>query len=185
MAGKKPFALTGANALIKLGAKILAYATDFSFQAAMETLGVETLGRLEVVEYSLVGYRVSGSFSVIRYATKGGLVSAGGNGMPDAIEADNGNSMENMGFKAHMNPRDVITSSTFDIEVFNTKVGATAGTVDINQTLIKIIDARITNISGSINKRSLLTETFQFVGNLMGDTADTAFNYTDINGTTV
>jgi hypothetical protein len=170
MAGKKPFALTGANALIKLGDKVLAYATDFSFQATIDVLPVEVMGRIEIVSFEPVSSRVQGSFSVIRYAD--------GTSLPDGTTSANGNSMANMGFENHLNPKDIIASQTFDITVFSTKI--VDGKVAANNTLIKIIDARVTGLAGNINKRSLLTENFQFVGNLVGDTAEANFAYTDI-----
>jgi len=68
MAGLKPFFITGANAKIKLNGKTLAFCSDFNYSVQVLTKTPKVLGMYEGTSVEPLGYTVSGSFTVIRYA---------------------------------------------------------------------------------------------------------------------
>ncbi len=67
MAGMRPFFLTGANAKIRVNGKTLAFATSLSYRIEVKHEDPRVLGMYEGHSLEPVGYRVSGSFSIIRY----------------------------------------------------------------------------------------------------------------------
>jgi hypothetical protein len=177
MAGKKTSLITGSNAKIKINGVTMAYATDVNYDVTVQTIPVETMGRYEVLSNEPVGAYVNGSFSVVRYTS-----AAKPNGISGA--AQNGNGIgrwgtraggegatiagTNGGMSTHVNPGDILTSRTVDLEVYQKFVN------DPNnpngQTRFKrIIDCRVTRQGGSVNKRGVLMETYQFVGEMVDD----------------
>ena len=68
MAQKTPFFLTGANAKIKLNGRVIAFATDISYNISVKHASPRVLGRFEVETHQPLAYDVSGSFTIIRYS---------------------------------------------------------------------------------------------------------------------
>lgn len=68
MAGTRPFFITGANAKIVLNGKTMAFCTDLSYSVSVLTQTPKILGMYEGSSVEPLGYTVSGSFTVIRYA---------------------------------------------------------------------------------------------------------------------
>ena len=68
MAGLKPFFITGANAKVRLNDKTLAFCTDLSYSITINTQMPKILGMYEGSSVEPLGYIVSGSFTVVRYA---------------------------------------------------------------------------------------------------------------------
>jgi hypothetical protein len=68
MSGIAPFFLTGANAKIKINGKTMAFCTDLSYSVQILTQTPKVLGMYEGSSVEPLGYSVSGSFSIIRYA---------------------------------------------------------------------------------------------------------------------
>ena len=68
MAGKVPFFLTGGNAKIKVNGVTLAFCTDLSYRIEVKHADPRILGMYEGHSIEPLSYRVSGSFTVIRYA---------------------------------------------------------------------------------------------------------------------
>lgn len=96
MAGTKPTFLTGANAKIKLNGKTLAFCTDLSYSIQILTQTPKILGMYEGSSVEPLGYNVSGSFTIIRYAKD--VKSATGNqSARDLAENDAGNGSGNWG----------------------------------------------------------------------------------------
>ena len=68
------------------------------------------------------------------------------------------------------NPQMVLSSSTVDIDVFQRKSGVTGADATVDYTkFMTITDCRLTRLSGSLNKRGILQESYQFVGILYSD----------------
>lgn len=158
----KPSFVTGANAKIKAGGITLAYAQDVSYNVEVTHIPIETMGRYEVVSNEPIAYFVNGTLSVIRYTSV-----AKTNSM-DKV-ASNGNAPARWNFTTpsgtdgmdHLNPSLILTSQTFDIEVFQKiKQNSTAATDNI--LVAKLIDSRFTRLGGAVNKRGVLVEQFAF-----------------------
>jgi hypothetical protein len=174
MSGKQTSLITGSNAKIVFDGKTLAYATDVQYDVSVQTIPVEVMGKYEVLANEPVAYLVAGSFAVVRYtaAAKPGLISgaaAGGNGLgniqgtanstaPNAALSGGGNSVQ-------MDPGQLLLAKTVDIALFRKKVNnpTAAGEQEMFMT---IKDARLTRMGGSVNKRGVLMEQYQFVAEI-------------------
>jgi hypothetical protein len=182
MAGQKPSFITGANAKIKIGSLTMAYAQDVSYSIEVSTIPVETIGRYEVVTNEPIAYFVSGTLSVIRYtksaaslagsATISGVASTG-NSVNNWNDAQAGN------IGHHFDPANLISSKTFDLEIFSkvpgdTVAGATPTTPGNTESIIKIRDCRMTRKQGSVTKRGLITDQFAFSAVLANNDDETA-----------
>jgi hypothetical protein len=185
MAAKKPSFITGANAKIKVGGKTFAYASDVSYQVAVDTVPIETMGRYEAVTNEPVNYSVAGELSVVRYTqvakdnTMPGT-NTGGNGLGKVDFTTGGNGSH------HINPGNLLLSQTWDLAVFQkTQAAATAGgdTAVVTESVefITIKDCRFTRKSAGINKRGILVDRLGFVGILADDESFDSSNSGDID----
>jgi hypothetical protein len=68
MAGNKPFFISGAKAKIKVNNKTMAFCSDLSYSVQIITQTPKVLGMYEGTSVEPLGYNVSGSFTIIRYA---------------------------------------------------------------------------------------------------------------------
>lgn len=164
MAGIKPGFITGANARVKLDGKTLAYCTDLNYTLDVATIPIEVIGTYEVKSYEPIAYSVNGSFSVIRYTSKdsaNGVMGAAATGNPASV-IGGGNTIGKQ-----INPGQILTSTTFDIEVHQVASNADA-TNDANG-VFQIHDCRVTRRSSSLNKRGVVSDSYAFVGILVGD----------------
>lgn len=170
MAGKSTSLITGANAKIKINGVTMAYAVDAQYDISVATIPVETMGRYEVLANEPIATTVSGSFTIVRYtsAAKAPRISGA---------AENGNGVgqwkgtgsdETDGVKTHFNPADILTSKTVDIELYQKFKNDPEAAGDVIR-FKRIRDARVTRMAGSVNKRGVLMETFQFVAELLDD----------------
>lgn len=66
--GRAPFFITGANAKIRLNGKTLAFCTDVSYTIEVIHQTPKILGMYEGSSVEPLGYSVTGSFTVVRYA---------------------------------------------------------------------------------------------------------------------
>lgn len=167
MSGQVPSFLTGANAKVKIGSITIAYAQDVSYRVNISTIPVEAMGRYEVISNEPIAYNVEGSLSIIRYTAAAGAAGAAG-------AAAKGNGIGNwktnndQNGDAQFNPKDLLISKTFDLQVFQKQ---NDGTVMASEhgAAIKLIDCRFTSKGGSVNKRGILTEQFTFNAILVQD----------------
>jgi hypothetical protein len=167
MAGIKPGFVSGANARVKLDGKTLAYCTDLNYTVDMATIPIEAIGSYEVKSYEPISYTVNGSFSVIRYTKHIKPESGGANGNP----ADQIGDANKVG--TQLDPGRVLSSSSFDMEIFQSTSATTSDTTESNQnTVFKIYDCRVTRRTSSLNKRGVMVDAYTFVGILAGDTDD-------------
>jgi hypothetical protein len=96
MSGIRPFFITGANAKVKVNDKTLAFCTDLSYSVQVITQTPKILGMYEGSSVEPLGYSVSGSFSVIRYA-KDVKSNVGGKSPNGTAGNDAGNGVGNWG----------------------------------------------------------------------------------------
>jgi hypothetical protein len=181
IAGKVPSFVTGANAKILAGGLTFAYASDVSYQVAVDTVPIETMGRYEAVSNEPVNYSVAGELSVVRYTA-----IAQQNNMPGAHQGGNG--LGNANFQTggkgshHMDPGNILFSSTWDLAVFQkVQPAADAPAVSSAPAFITITDCRFTRKSAGINKRGILVDRLGFVGILASDDSFTAGHSGDID----
>lgn len=172
MAGVKPGLITGSNAKIQFGGKTLAYATDIQYSVETAVIPVEVMGHFEVIANEPIAVTVNGSFTVVRYA-KDAAVAATNNDPNSATlpgAAISGNGVGKLGGDNQaeaFNPAKILATKTVDIAVFQKSLGSD-GKEQTTPT-IKLIDCRLTRMSGSVNKRGVLTEAYAFVGRLLQD----------------
>lgn len=95
MSGVKPFFIVGARAKIKLNGKTLAFCTDLSYSVQIITQTPKVLGMYEGSSVEPLGYSVTGSFTVVRYAKN--AVSAIGSAPNGVANNDAGNGVGNWG----------------------------------------------------------------------------------------
>lgn len=174
MAGKQTSLITGSNAKVVFDGVTLAYATDVQYDVSVQTIPVEVMGKYEVLANEPVAYLVAGSFSVVRYtaAAKTGNISgaaAGGNGIgnwkgtansnaPSANASGGGNSVQ-------LDPGQLLLSKTIDLALFRKKVNDPTAPGE-QEMFMTIKDCRLTRMGGSVNKRGVLMESYQFVAEM-------------------
>lgn len=176
MASIQPGFITGANARIKLFGRTLAYCTDVSYNVTVQTIPIESMGKYEVHTNEPVAYSVDGAFSIIRY-TKVILDK----NIKDAAD-QNGNAplqiKDGQGSNAfqHLNPGQILTSKTFDIEIFQVKtadrLGGAPGANDA-QPIVKVRDCRLVRRGMTLNKRGIMVDNYAFVGIYLDDADET------------
>jgi len=182
MAGSKPSFITGATAKIKIGNLTMAYSQDVSYNTTITTIPVEVMGAYEVKSNEPVAYFVTGTLSIVRYTsaasasgvasvttvTPGGTtISTTGNSVEQMKNSGNEGGTAGDGF----DPYRMISSETFDLEIFQKVPGTTAGVLD-TLSIVKLRDCRFTSKGGSINKRGILVEQFAFNAILMNNDAE-------------
>jgi hypothetical protein len=148
MASVRPTFITGANAKIKLNGKTLAFCTDLTYSVQILTQTPKILGMYEGSSVEPLGYQVSGSFTIIRYAkdvkaatgqkAPNGLASndagngAGnwgsvwGNGLFNGAAASLGLGNDGRANEA-MDPSRFAQGTTFDIQVYQKVPNAVSG----------------------------------------------------------
>lgn len=175
MAGKQTSLITGSNAKVVFDGVTLAYATDVQYDVSVQTIPVEVMGKYEVLANEPVAYLVAGSFSVVRYtAAASGTngvsgASAKGNGIGawkgTANDKDLAADKSGRGNSVQLDPGQLLLSKTVDIALFRKAVNdptATAG----QEMFMTIKDCRLTRMGGSVNKRGVLMESYQFVAEM-------------------
>jgi len=176
MAGIRPTFITGANAKVRVNDKTLAFCTDLSYSVQVLTQTPKILGMYEGSSVEPLGYTVSGSFSVIRYA-KDVKKSVGGNPAPHLAGNDAGNGIGNMGaawggtlgdFLAKngvgndgraneaLDPSKFQNSVTFDIQVYQKTPNGDIGVANIR-------NVRITQADFQLTKKGAAVQRFNFV----------------------
>lgn len=185
MAGLKPGMITGATAKIEVGGSTLAYASDVSYTLTIDHIPVEVMNKYESISHEPIGMRLSGSFSIVRYSLKG---VAPGVPILNANKEDTGEKTKEFapgqsnsprfwknsatdteaGTMNAFSPKDILTSKTFDITIFQRYVMGDGKTQD-TKPFLKFLDCKITARSTSLDKRSVMSERFDFVGILMQD----------------
>lgn len=176
MAGIRPTFITGANAKVRVNDKTLAYCTDLSYSVQIITQTPKVLGMYEGSSVEPLGYSVSGSFSIIRYAKD--IKSNVGGKSPDGLTSnDAGNGVGNWGgvwggtvgdFLARngvgndgraneaLDPSKFQNGVTFDIQVYQKTPSGDIGVANIR-------NVRITQADFNLTKRGAAIQRFNFV----------------------
>jgi len=186
MAAVKPGFITGANARIKLGGRTLAYCTDLSFTVDVATIPIEVIGTYEVKSYEPVAYAVAGAFSVVRYTANDKLkINANKAGNSAHLIGGKTPATDGTSIGTHLNPGQILTSSTFDMEIQQGTAQAavdTTGDATTVTSVFKIQDCRVVRRGSSVSKRGVMVDSYQFVGVMAGD-VDVAGNEAKTSGT--
>lgn len=178
MAGVRPTFITGANAKVKVNNKTLAFCTDLSYSVSVLTQTPKVLGMYEGSSVEPLGYQVSGSFNVIRYAKD--IKNFAGGVSPDKLASnDAGNGIGNWGSvwgsglgnflnangiglgndgraNEALDPSKFANAVSFDIQVYQKTPNGDIGVANIR-------NVRITQADFSITKKGAATQRFQFV----------------------
>lgn len=176
MAGLRPTFITGANAKVRVNDKTLAYCTDLSYSVQVLTQTPKVLGMYEGSSVEPLGYTVSGSFSIIRYA-KDVQENVGGKTVNGLAGNDAGNGVGNWGgvwggkvgdFLARngvgndgraneaLDPSRFSNGVTFDIQVYQKTPNGDIGVANIR-------NVRITQADFNLQKKGAATQRFNFV----------------------
>jgi hypothetical protein len=177
MAGVRPTFITGANAKVRVNDKTLAFCTDLSYSVQILTQTPKILGMYEGSSVEPLGYTVSGSFSVIRYA-KDIKSNVGADHAARSLAGnDAGNGVGNWGgvwggtlgdFLARngvgndgraneaLDPSKFQNGVTFDIQVYQKTPGGDIGVANIR-------NVRITQADFQLTKRGAAVQRFNFV----------------------
>lgn len=175
MSGQKIFFLSGANAKIKVNGRTIAFCTNISYSINVNHETPVILGMYEGSSVEPLSYKVSGSFSVIRYIA--GIASD--SGKINNIEVkDSGNGIGAWGPSStgsrikggltlnaskadgrvydNLDPSSLEKGTTFDIEIHqkysNNRTHAAA----------KIRNCRIVGADFNLATKTVGTETFRF-----------------------
>jgi hypothetical protein len=81
-----PSVLTGARLLLKIDGRIVALVTDINYRVEIGVIPIEVMGAIETIAYEPNSYKVSGSFSVLRYISPISKVSSLENGTTTEAE---------------------------------------------------------------------------------------------------
>jgi hypothetical protein len=173
MAGMRPFFLTGANAKIKVNNRTLAYCTNLSYSVQVNHATPNVLGMYESTGIEPLSYRVSGTFTVIRYIAE--IADDVGGKLPDGVD-EGGNGIGNWGpdglaerLKAGfntgatdgraydaLNPKKLDKATGFEIYIYQKMADGEQKAVS------RIREARITRADFNLGVRAPATQTFQF-----------------------
>lgn len=177
MAGIRPTFITGANAKVRVNDKTLAFCTDLSYSVQVLTQTPKVLGMYEGSSVEPLGYTVSGSFTVVRYAKDVKSSVQGGNNPQGLAGNDAGNGVGNWGgvwgngagdFLARsgvgndgraneaLDPSRFSNGVTFDIQVYQKTPTGDIGVANIR-------NVRITQADFSLTKRGAAMQRFNFV----------------------
>lgn len=175
MANMRPFFISGANAKIKLNDRTLAFCTELSYSVQVITQTPKILGMYEGSSVEPLGYSVSGSFTIIRYA-KDAAKNVGGKTPHGVVKNDAGNGIGNMGSawgaglgnflsrngvgndgraNEALDPSKFQNGTTFDIQVYQKTPNGDIGVANIRS-------CRITQADFQLGKKGVATQKFNF-----------------------
>ena len=179
MAGKVPFFITGASALLKINTLTLAFCTDVTYTVRVKHASPHILGVFEAFTQEPLTYEVVGSFSVVRY-TKGlkkYLEGIDKNGTPDSV-SNRGNGVGSWGpvkgidtLTASVGGNSFGGMSRADQSFDPSKLGSPVGfDIEIQQKtvngetgiLARLRGCRLTSSDFKLMKRGLAIQTFTF-----------------------
>lgn len=177
MAGIRPTFITGANAKVRVNDKTLAFCTDLSYSVQVLTQTPKVLGMYEGSSVEPLGYTVSGSFTVVRYAKDVKNATQSGKSPNGLAGNDAGNGVGNWGaawggtvgdFLARsgvgndgraneaLDPSKFQNGVTFDIQVYQKTPTGDIGVANIR-------NVRITQADFTLTKRGAAMQRFNFV----------------------
>jgi hypothetical protein len=182
MAGRLPSFASGSNLAIYLGPDAVAYGTNLMWSDDVAHAAVGGIGSYSYDSLEPLQYLARGSFTIVRYGTDAfsqmfKLTGEENNTRAAAGAAGNdGNSLLRPGF---FNPSALITSRSFDINVYeralptgdNTKKGtaflesvtSAKGGNGVGSQVFRLNDCRLTDYTITFTPGQLVTETVAFI----------------------
>jgi hypothetical protein len=175
MAGKMPSFVNGSNVIIKIGDLNIALCQGLQFQRNVTNTPVRGIGSFSVHALEPTDYSASGSMSIMRYNNT--ILGGSGTDVPDRTAKRStlpevlstattstkrdGNSL----LTAYtFDPRRILLSTTFDIEVYERGYADDKGTLlNAKAMIYKFHDCRLTNYSFSFAPGQLLVENVDFL----------------------
>jgi hypothetical protein len=191
MAGQLPSFVNGSAVLIKIGDVYVAYCQDLRFSRSMANVPVRGIGSYSAHALEPVDYSATGQMTITRYTSK---VVEGGDDAPKRNDANSQLLPANLsGVKLEtpkadvagrdgnsilapyaFDPRRMLLSATFDIQVFERGVdagavvaGSLSGTT--GNLLYTFQDCRLTNYSFSFAPGQILNENVSFICRFLKD----------------
>ena len=180
MPGIPPFFLTGGNAKIKVNGVVLAFCADLSYSVRTAHQQTHVLGMFEPTSIEPLSYKVSGSFTVIRYmnnvkddlekakyTTPNGTVGSGNGigtwsttGATGTIGTIIRNSTLSNDGRVYesFDPSKMQNGTYFDIEVYQKMPSGTVG----DRGAANIRNCRITGADFRLVKKSVALQSFSF-----------------------
>jgi hypothetical protein len=142
-----PLIMSGARAIFRINNRVVAFATNVNYTIGIPHQAVNVLGRFSTARNEPIGSEVSVGCTSMRFTKSKG----------------NGNSPQKKGADNIM-PRlqDILSSEELSIEIIDRAT---------DETLLMVSRARMTQRSGSLGSRDLLSEGWQFVG-VIGEDSD-------------
>lgn len=180
MAGKKPFFVTGANAVINVGGVPVAFATDVSYRISVAHASPRVLGKFEVERHQPLKYDVSGNFTVIRYVRNvtqaipsphpaadrrgngaGHFGTTSGDFLTSAFGLEGGRPNDNF------DPSAMLRSGVFDIDIFQKIDGD-------NCQIAKLRGCRMVETELRVAKKGVAMQSFNFMAQYADEDSFTA-----------
>jgi hypothetical protein len=177
--------------VIKVNGQKIAYAVGLNMSVSVDIVPVKILGQYEIASLEPAAYNpVTGTFRVIRLlksstqknitdaakTSESSLVSNPDKIAPAITSSDDNTSVLSQSFlHRHLDPRKVLISQTFDIELYLKIPQMTMGsgvnanmvdayTGDLEEPFLRLQDCRIVGMDGEIAPGRLLEEPLSFQG---------------------
>jgi hypothetical protein len=180
MAGQLPSFLNGSNVQIKIGEVVVAFCQNLNFTKSMQNVAITSIGSYSTQAQEPTMFFCSGSMTITRYSSKslnggeGGFNRTSGNNkrtLPDQLKQApaqdssglrDGNSLVDA---VSFNPRKILISSTFDIDVYERGVDGATGNHSNAGNFLKytLKDCRLTGYGLSFAVGSILQESVSFI----------------------
>ena len=183
MAGMRPFFLTGSNAKIRVNGVTLAYCSNISYSVQVNHATPTVLGMYEPSSVEPLSYKVTGSFSVVRYIADiksdvGGKAPHGatskGNGIGgwgqnpgnlgasfDIKKGIDGRAYDNL------DPSKLQKATMFNIEIYQKFDGG-------QRSVANIRNVRITKADFNLGNNKVASQTFNFTALYVDEDSFTA-----------
>jgi hypothetical protein len=142
-----PKIMTGARAIFSINGTPVAFATNVGYRIGAPHGAVNVLGRYAVARHEPLGLDVSLTAGCMRFTGAAGSAT--------------GNDPSNPSFEIFPRLQDIMTADTLLISVLDRATGS---------TVITITDAKMTERSGNMGARDMLSEAWNFVGIIAWDT---------------
>lgn len=155
-----PKIMSGARAIFRINNKVVAFATNVNYSVSHPHQAVNVLGRYSTARHEPVGAEVSFGCTAMRFTATAGK----------------GNSPQKKGAENIM-PRlqDILSTDELQVEIIDRAT---------DETLLMVSRAKMTQRSGSMGSRDLLSESWQFVGIVAEDSDSGPQNESSAPGTT-
>jgi hypothetical protein len=155
-----PKIMSGARAIFRVNNKVVAFATNVNYTVSHPHQAISVLGRYSAARHEPTGVEVSFGCSAMRFTAAGGKGNS-----PQAAATD------------RLMPRlqDILSTDELMVEIVDRAT---------DQTLLMVSRARMTQRSGSMGSRDLLSESWTFVGVVAEDDDSGAQQESSLPGTT-